>query len=206
MGEIRLKIDLQQAVANNIKKFNANYNELFFEEDTKQYAQSFYFIDNMNVIVKDNKLNFEIEIDQSKVNLLSKEDMQKVKMCDINSRMNDLIIQKALEENIIVPYEEDIEEEENFIFRKPNELEKSKMKFIKKILEKEFNLKPTLINETSYLCVVAQTKQLYLDRKMTSKLLKLVKEVDVLAILPQFDDYSDDIKGVRLFFGIDLCE
>lgn len=223
MSGIRLKTDLQQAIANNILNFNTTYNNLIFEGDFRHYFKSFYFIESMNVSVEDNKMNFNIELNQEKVAEIPEEDMERIRQCDIMTRTQDYLCQKLLKENnieinnigdihevkeIFELQEEELQEEENNKqYRKATYIEKAKMKTIQKSLLKKYNLKTELVERETFLSLEINTDELKINKKMIMELFEIFNEVDIMAILPYYEneDIDDDtINGVRLFIAIDL--
>lgn len=220
MSGIRLKTDLQQAVANNILNFNTTYNNLIFEGDFRPYFKSFYFIENMNVSIEDNKMNFNIELNQEKVAEIPEEDMERIRQCDIMTRTQDLLYQKMIMENkisndeiteieeIFELQEEELQEEENNKqYRKATYIERAKMKTIQKSLLKKYNLKTELVERETFLSLEINTNELKINKKMIIELFEIFNEVDIMAILPYYEDEDiddDTINGVRLFIAIDL--
>ena len=95
MGTTSLKCDIQQAIANNVKDFNANYRSLIFDNDNREHIKSLFFIENLNIKVQDNKLLYNVKINEEAVRLLSLSDIKQIQKTDIKSRIENLFIEKA---------------------------------------------------------------------------------------------------------------
>ena len=78
MCVISLKQDLQQAIANNVKHFKGNYQSLIFDDENKIHLKSLFFIENLKVKVHDNKLLYDIEMNESAIKLLAMSDIKQM--------------------------------------------------------------------------------------------------------------------------------
>lgn len=211
MGILRFKTDLQQALANNINKYETSYNSLVFEDEGWVYFKTFYFFKEFEIKVKNNKMFFQIELDKEKIKAIPKEDMKKIKEIDIKTRLQECLIQQMVYEtmNTKAQYEmmssflEKNEFEENYDTREVNEIEEKKMKEIKKILKNKLGLETRLKKGEAYFYLESNLKGFKFDNQKLNYLFNIANEIDIFSIVPTFKN-DNEIDGIRLFFGIDL--
>ena len=78
------------------------------------------------------------------------------------------------------------------------------IKIIQERLKESFNLKTELKESQIYLSLEAELPEIKFNREMLEALENIFSELDVLAIVPNFNDVYDNIQGVRFFMGINL--
>lgn len=204
MGTTSLKCDIQQAIANNVKDFNANYRSLIFDNDNREHIKNLFFIENLNIKVQDNKLLYNVKINEEAVKLLELSDIKHIQKIDLQSRIQNLFLEKAVNLKII-KYNFNKEEQLTAVkMVKLNEGKRLVLKVIQERLKEKFNFKTKLKESRTYLSLEAELPELNLNREMLKELESVFEELSVFAIVPQFNDVYDDILGVRFFMGISL--
>lgn len=204
MGTTSLKYDIQQAIANNVKEFKANYRSLIFDNDNREHIKNLFFIENLNIKVQDNKLLYNVKINEEAVRLLSLSDIKQIQKTDIKSRIENLFIEKAVKFKLL---KTDFNKKEKITavkMAKLNEGKRITIKTIQQILKEKFNLETKLKESRVYLSLEAELQEFNFNREMLQELESMFGELDVFAIVPQFNDVYDDIQGVRFFMGIGL--
>lgn len=204
MGTTSLKYDIQQAIANNVKEFKANYRSLIFDNDNREHIKNLFFIENLNIKVQDNKLLYNVKINEEAVRLLSLSDIKQIQKTDIKSRIENLFIEKAVKFKLL---KTDFNKKEKITavkMAKLNEGKRITIKTIQQILKEKFNLETKLKESRVYLSLEAELQEFNFNREMLKELENMFNELDVFAIVPQFNDVYDDIQGVRFFMGIGL--
>lgn len=204
MGTTSLKCDIQQAIANNVKEFKANYRSLIFDNDNREHIKSLFFIENLNIKVQDNKLLYNVKINEEAVRLLLLSDIKQIQKTDIKSRIENLFIEKAVKFKLL---KTDFNKKEKITavkMAKLNEGKRITIKTIQQILKEKFNLETKLKESRVYLSLEAELQEFNFNREMLQELENMFGELDVFAIVPQFNDVYDDIQGVRFFMGIGL--
>lgn len=204
MGTTSLKCDIQQAIANNVKDFNANYRSLIFDNDNREHIKSLFFIENLNIKVQDNKLLYNVKINEEAVRLLSLSDIKQIQKTDIKSRIENLFIEKAVKFKLLKSDFDKAEKVTAVKMAKLNEGKRITIKTIQQILKEKFNLETKLKESRVYLSLEAELQEFNFNREMLKDLENMFNELDVFAIVPQFNDVYDDIQGVRFFMGIGL--
>ena len=204
MGAVSLKQDIQQAIANNVKEFKANYRSLIFDNDNKEYIKSLFFIENLNVKVTNNKLIYNIKMNEEAINLLNMSDIRQIQKIDIQTRIKNLFIEKAVKFKLLKTDFDKKEKNTAVEMVKLNEGKRITIKTIQQILKEKFNLETKLKESRVYLSLEAELPELNLNREMLKELEGMFEEVSVLAIVPQFCEENDDIQGIRFFIGIGL--
>ena len=218
MSLTRMQIDMQQAIANGIRNYKAFYNSLIFNEQTREYQGFFWYSDEIKIKIQDNKMLFEITTDETKVNSLSKEEIEKIKQNDIMSRSMELAIQSLVEEkfgghimsieehslfdDMVANILEGADEEENY--REISTLDKKKLVAVREVFKNEFNLEFDIYDGESFAYLELVQDEITLNKKMLNTILKTLELLDTFIIAPQFNEESEEVEGVRLFFGIDL--
>ena len=204
MGVVSLKQDIQQAIANNVKEFKANYRSLIFDNENREYIKSLFFIENLNVKVTDNKLLYDIKMNEEAINLLNMSDIRQIQKIDIQTRIKNLFIEKAVKFKLLKTDFDKKEKNTAVEMVKLNEGKRITIKTIQQILKEKFNLETKLKESRVYLSLEAELPELNLNREMLKELEGMFEEVSVLAIVPQFCEENDDIQGIRFFIGIGL--
>lgn len=204
MGVVSLKQDIQQAIANNVKEFKANYRSLIFDNENREYIKSLFFIENLNVKVTDNKLLYDIKMNEAAINLLEMSDIRQIQKIDIQTRIKNLFIEKAVKFKLLKTDFDKKEKNTAVKMAKLNEGKKITIKTIKSILKEKFGLETKLEESQNYLSLSAELPEINFNREILKELEGMFEEVSVLAIVPQFCEENDDIQGVRFFMGIGL--
>lgn len=204
MGVIKLKQDLQLAIANNVKDFKSDYKSLIFDSENREHIQTLYFIENLKVEVVNNKLLYDIKMNENVVNQLSSADIREIQEVSIRTRITNLFLEKMAEHNLLEIKIGKKEEKTAVKTAKLHEGQIIKMKSIQQILKEKFNIDAEMKTSQAYLSLEANLPELNLSRDMLQELESMFKELDVLAIVPQFNDEDDNIQGVRFFMGMEL--
>ena len=204
MGTTSLKYDIQQAIANNVKEFKANYRSLIFDNDNREHIKNLFFIENLNIKVQDNKLLYNVKINEEAVRLLSLSDIKQIQKTDIKSRIENLFIEKAVKFKLLKSNFDKAGKVTAVKMAKLNEGKRITIKTIQQILKEKFNLETKLKESRVYLSLEAELQEFNFNREMLKELENMFNELDVFAIVPQFNDVYDDIQGVRFFMGIGL--
>ena len=204
MGVVSLKQDIQQAIANNVKEFKANYRSLIFDNENREYIKSLFFIENLNVKVTDNKLLYDIKMNEAAINLLEMSDIRQIQKIDIQTRIKNLFIEKAVKFKLLKTDFDKKEKNTAVKMAKLNEGKKITIKTIKSILKEKFGLETKLEESQNYLSLSAELPEINFNREILKELEGMFEEVSVLAIVPQFCEENDDIQGIRFFIGIGL--
>ena len=204
MGTTSLKCDIQQAIANNVKEFKANYRSLIFDNDNREHIKNLFFIENLNIKAQDNKLLYDVKINEEAVKLLSLSDIKQIQKVDLQSRIKNLFIEKAVQFKLLKP---SFDKEKPLTAVQTVKLKEGKrlaIKIIQERLKESFNLKTELKESQIYLSLEAELPEIKFNREMLEALENIFSELDVLAIVPNFNDVYDNIQGVRFFMGINL--
>lgn len=204
MGVIKLKQDLQLAIANNVKNFKSDYQSLIFDKENKEHIQTLYFIENLKVTVENNKLLYDIKMNEKVVNQLSSADIREIQRVSVKTRITNLFLEKMEQHNLLEIKIEKNKKQTAVKMVKLHEGQLIKMKSIQQILKEKFNIETELKTSQVYLSLEADLPELNLNREMLQELESMFKELDVLAIVPLFNDVYDNIQGVRFFMGISL--
>ena len=204
MGVIKLKQDLQLAIANNVKNFKSDYQSLIFDKENKEHIQTLYFIENLKVTVENNKLLYDIKMNEKVVNQLSSADIREIQRVSVKTRITNLFLEKMEQHNLLEIKIEKNKKQTAVKMVKLHEGQLIKMKSIQQILKEKFNIETELKISQVYLSLEANLPELNLSKEMLQELESMFKELDVLAIVPHFNDENDNIQGVRFFMGISL--
>ena len=203
MGVIKLKQDLQLAIANNVKDFKSDYKSLIFDNENREHIQTLYFIENLKVTVENNKLLYDVKMNEKVIKQLSSADIREIQQVSIKTRITNLFLEKMAKHNLLEIKVGKPQKTETKM-TKLHEGQKIKMKAIQQILKEKFNIDAELKFSQVYLSLEANLPELNLNREMLQELESMFKELDVLAIVPHFNDENDNIQGVRIFMGISL--
>ena len=204
MGAIKLKQDLQLAIANNVKDFKSDYKSLIFDNENKELIKSLYFIENLKVTVANDTLLYDIKMNEKVVELLSSADIREIQKISIKTRISNLFIEKAVKFKLLKPELNKKQEQTAVKMAKLHEGQIIKIKSMQQILKEKFNIETKLKSSQVYLSLEADLPEIEFNREMLRELESMFSELDVLAIVPQFNDEYDNIQGVRFFMGIGL--
>ena len=204
MGVIKLKQDLQLAIANNVKDFKSDYKSLIFDNENREHIQTLYFIENLKVTVENNKLLYDVKMNEKVIKQLSSADIREIQQVSIKTRITNLFLEKMARHNLLEIKIEKNKEQKAVEMAKLHEGQIIKMKAIQQILKEKFNIETELKISQVYLSLEAELPELNLNKEMLQELESMFKELDVLAIVPLFNDVYDNIQGVRFFMGVGL--
>ena len=204
MDVIKLKQDLQLAIANNVKNFKSDYQSLIFDKENKKHIQTLYFIENLKVTVVNNKLLYEIKMNEKAINQLSSADIKEIQEVSIRTRITNLFLEKMAKHNLLEIKVDKKEKQTAVGMVKLHEGQIIKFKAMQQILKEKFNIEAELKTSQVYLSLEANLPELNLNREMLKELESMFNELDVLAIVPHFNDLYDNIQGVRFFMGVSL--
>ncbi len=219
---LKLKIDLQHAIANNISEYFTSYNTLIFENEYKKNLEVFTYFKYLRIYIKDNKMYFDIELDEDEINELDKEDLQKIKnisnkvryveICEQISEHLKTDEQKEIERSnaenylatVLEEADEDDEDDEEFVPAKKNNIER--IKNVQFILDNLLNEQTIIEEQDLFFSINLIYKELRLNQDMLYTILLLSYFTDIIIIHPYYEDNEDleneNMIGVRLFFGI----
>lgn len=204
MGTLSLKKDLQEAIANGVLDFWADYKSLIFDENNEQLIESFYFFKEINIEVENNRLLYHMKINPNIMKSFTREELERIKFVNIiNQKLNvpDNLFSEQLTELLINDeYEEDNEE-------KPP-VSKQQMRTIKniqKILKSKFNINAEIKYSDIFLSLECNQQTFYFNEDMLFLLGDIFNQVDILAIVPHFND-KGEVDNARLFIALDLTD
>lgn len=216
---LKLKIDLQHAIANNISEYSTSYNTLIFENEDKNNLESFTYFKYLKIYIKDNKMYFDVQLDEDEINELNKENLQKIKnisdkvryveMCEQISEHLKTEEQKEIERSNAENYlatilEEADEDDEEFVPAKKNNIER--IKNVQFVLNNLLDIQATIEEQDLFFSINLVYKELKLNQDMLYTILLLSYFTDIIIIHPYYEDNEDleneNMIGVRLFFGI----
>lgn len=204
MGTLSLKKDLQEAIANGVLDFWADYKSLIFDKNNEQLIESFYFFKEINIEVDNNRLLYHMKINPNIMKSFTREELERIKFVNIiNQKLNvpDNLFSEQLTELLINDeYEEDNEE-------KPP-VSKQQMRTIKniqKILKSKFNINAEIKYSDVFLSLECNQQSFYFNEDMLFLLGDIFNQVDILAIVPRFND-KGEVDNARLFIALDLTD
>lgn len=204
MGTLSLKKDLQEAIANGVLDFWADYKSLIFDENNEQMLESLYFFKEINIEVENNRLLYHMKINPNIMKSFTREELERIKFVNIiNQKLNvpDNLFSEQLTELLINDeYEEDNEE-------KPP-VSKQQMRTIKniqKILKSKFNINAEIKYSDVFLSLECNQQSFYFNEDMLFLLGDIFNQVDILAIVPHFND-KGEVDNARLFIALDLTD
>lgn len=222
---LRMKLDIQHCIANNIDELSTNYSMLIFEGFYKENIQCLCYYKRLDISVEDNKLLYHMLIDTEKVSELSKEEIKQVKLASEKARYIEMMeqmhesskseTQKEMEKDtasiVLSNLLDQVEEvQKNKIYAKPKKDYYNKMEVVKSILDNIFNMSCNIEVSEYSISISINCKEIHLNEKMLYTLVLLMLFLDIFTICPYYrdnDDLDDDeIQGVRLYFGISLEE
>ena len=216
----KLKTDIQHAIANGITKYSTAYETLMFADESFKNLESLRYFKNLRIYVKDNKMNFDVELDEDEINGLSESEIKQIKCISQQIRYEEMVqqinehlktdkqkeIEKQNTENYIaniLPDEEN-EYEEEFVPAKKNNIER--IKCVKFILDNILNISTKIEEQDLFMSITLTYKELTLNQDMLYLILLASLYLDAVIIQPLYEDMEDltneNIVGIRLFFGI----
>lgn len=216
----KLKTDIQHAIANGITKYSTVYETLMFADESFKNLESLRYFKNLRIYVKDNKMNFDVELDEDEINGLSESEIKQIKCISQQIRYEEMVqqinehlktdeqkeIEKQNTENYIaniLPDEED-EYEEEFVPAKKNNIER--IKCVKFILDNILNISTKIEEQDLFMSITLTYKELTLNQDILYLILLASLYLDAVIIQPLYEDMEDltneNVVGIRLFFGI----
>lgn len=196
MGIIELRKDMQLATIHQMKEFQANYSSLIFN---KESISAFEGMDNIKITIKDNKLLYDIKMNEKVLQRFSKEGLQQVQTAYEETLALETIV-GATAKNI--PH---IFIENNSGKKLSGKTQTLPIEAVKDILE-ESGLKTDLYEGENWFYLRTVQKEFDLSKKLLKTIVaSMTLLMDNFMIVPQFtDDEEDDtIIGIALFFGMD---
>lgn len=215
---IELKRDLQQAIANNMKKFSANYDMLFFGEDNKEYLKNIIFFKSIKIKPNNANLLFEGELDNEMISRFTEDEMLRIKQISWNIQVEKIMeeqheksktnFQKQLEriisERELQELIEDCKNNKNE-YRDITESEKDCVISCKNEIKNILNIDMELIESEELLGLAKNLDEIDLNINQIDLLYNLANSFfDIFGIFPVYSEEDDSPIGVRLFLGIDL--
>lgn len=202
MGAINLKKDLQEAIANSVMDFWADYKSLIFDKNNAEEIQSFFFFEEINVKAETNRLLYHMKLNPNILKIFNSEEIENIKRInEINKKLN-ITNNNFLEQlnELIINNENEDDIDERPIVTKE---QLRKMQNIQRILKNKFNIDVKLKYGNVFLSLECNKEAFCFDKDMIILLGYIFQQVDVLAIVPHFND-NGAIDNVRLFIGLDL--
>lgn len=196
MGIIELRKDIQLATIHQMKEFQANYSSLIFD---KESIYAFEGMDNIKIIIQDNKLLYEIKMNEKVLQRFSEEGLKQVQTAYEETLMFETVV-NATAKN--VPYI--FVEENNSDKKLPGTTQTLPIEAVKDVLE-ENGLKTDLYEGENWFYLRTVQKEFDLSKKLLKTIVaSMTLLMDNFMIVPQFtDDEKDDtIVGIALFFGL----
>lgn len=204
MGIISLKKDIQEAIANGVFEFWASYKSLIFDKNDKNLINSLFFFKEMNIEAENNRLLYHMKINPNIIKTFTEEEIEIVKNANkINKMLNipDNIFSEQLNELLILDECEEDNKEKPIV----SKFQIRKMEKIQKILKNKFNINAKLKHSDVFLSLESNQQTFYFNEDMIFLLGDIFKQVDILAIVPHFNN-DDVIDNVRLFIALDLVD
>lgn len=203
----KMKQDINEAISNNIKEYKSNYNLLVFDKDNKEYIKSFFFMKELKIKIQNNKLLYNIKLDENVINKISNKDKKIIQKKYLEKRVKNLFAEKLHFENIInycknTLIEHYVKDNKEYESSKIKKSDISKMNLIKQILKEYFNIESTLKKGECFLFLESVQQEINFNKGMLSELEDIFNQIDVFSITPKF--YGEKIIGIRLFWAIDL--
>lgn len=218
----KLKTDIQHAIANGITKYSTPYETLMFSDESFKNLESLRYFKKLRIYVKDNKMNFDVELDEDEIEQLSESDLKQIK--NISERIRYLEMVEQINEHLKSDEQKEIElqntqnyianilekdnenesETDEFIPARKNNIER--MKCIKFVLDNMFDISAEIEEQDLFLSISMVYKELTLNQNMLYLLLLIGCYTDAFIIHPYYEDSEDleneNVIGIRLFFGI----
>lgn len=216
----KLKTDIQHAIANEITEYSTIYDTLLFADESFKNLESLRYFKKLRIYIKDNKMNFDIQLDDDEVKELSESDLKQIKNISEKVRYVEMVEQinehlksdeqKQIElqnaQNYIANALEKEEEDEieEFIPARKNNIER--IKCVKFILDKTFNISTEIEEQDMFMSISLIFKEITLNQDIMYLLILLSCYIDTFIIHPYYEDNenleNENVVGIRLFFGI----
>lgn len=196
MDIFELRKDMQIATVNKMKNFKANYSSLIFD---KENIGALGGMTNMKISVKNNKLLYEIEMNEKIYEIISKEDLEKTKNAYENAVIAETIIGGIAKNNPRMFMLNDSDKKHT------EKIENGVIKTVKNVLEEE-GIKTDLYEGENWFYLRAVEKEWdFKSRTLKTIMVATSLYLDNFMIVPQFTDNEDDdtIVGIALFFSMD---
>lgn len=231
-AETRLKKDMQQCIANDMD-LNSRYCGLSFENESKEFIQSFLGFKSLKITSNNFELYVEGELNRDYVKEMPNSILERVKKAAWITQQEDMMEQlkrkystkeqirneiflgmNELGENFLVQSQKKL----NKKYRKCNEYDINKLNAIKRNLLNNFNLKSELVNEEIEVFLNIIEDEIILNQKQISMLVTLLlKELDFITIIPRittatidnlysFSSLKDESQRTQMVLGISLEE
>ena len=203
-----MKKDIQEAISNNIYEYNAIYRSLMFSKyNIKEDIKSFFFMKELNIKIKNNKLLYHIKLDENIINKISEKDKKEIQNKYLEKRAKNLLVERFHLDRFIDYYKTDIigqfiKENNEEKSRKARENEIAKMKLIQQILKDYFNIETSLKEGEKYLFLETIQKEINFNKGMLNEIEDIFNQIDVFSISPYFE--GENVTGIKLFWAIDL--
>lgn len=213
MSEISMKKDLQEALAEGVMKYSANYDSLIFNKENAYMIQSLFFMKNINISIVDNNFRFDIELDEQIKKLFTNNDIKAVQKRNMENKTVDSFLDefeknfKKIRNNFII--ENALKEDEDINDIEISLKEKQIFNEIKFIFKLNANINLKEKYNGKYFSLSAHQKEVKLNKTILNLLVILIQEnvIDILIISPYFmnqDGFEgENISGVTIYMGID---
>ena len=145
-----------------------------------------------------------MKINPNIIKTFTEEEIEIVKNANkINKMLNipDNIFSEQLNELLILDECEEDNKEKPIV----SKFQIRKMEKIQKILKNKFNINTKLKHSDVFLSLESNQQTFYFNEDMIFLLGDIFKQVDILAIVPHFNN-DDVIDNVRLFIALDLVD
>ena len=201
-----LKGDIQQCIAHGIDTFTSDYRLLFYENENYEMINALGCFESLEIKPNGTLLQFKGKI--AKDLNFSEQQMANIKksawqknMYDIQKQINNI----QYEDEDIVEFFNELQEEdeENYEYRKPNNLEIILLKGVQKVFEEQ-GIKLNLEIKETAITLVGNFKSLKLNKKQLRNICACIEELDMFLIAPNYSDEEDD--KVVLFNKEQKCE
>lgn len=208
-----MKKDLQEALAEGVMKYSANYDSLIFNKENAYMIQSLFFMKNINISIVDNNFRFDIELDEQIKKLFTNNDIKAVQKRNMENKTVDSFLDefeknfKRIRNNFVI--ENIFKEEENTDDIEISLKEKQILNEIKLIFKLNANINLKEKYNGKYLSLSSHQKEIKLNKTILDLLVILIQEnvIDILIISPYFmnqDGFEgENISGVTIYMGID---
>lgn len=196
MDIIELRKDMQIATVNKMKNFKANYSSLIFD---KENISALGGMTNMKITVKDNKLLYEIEMNEKIYKMFSREDLEKIKNAYESIVIEEAVIGGVAQNNprMFILNSSDKKHIEK--------IDNGVIKAVKTVFEEE-GIETDLYEAERWLYLrTVQKEWNFNSRILKTIIVSTLLYLDNFMIVPQFTDNEDDdtIVGIALFFSMD---
>lgn len=219
LDTLRLAVDTQHCIANNMP-LNTTYGSLLFEDEDKEHVQSLFIFENLNIKPSKDKLLYTGNLSQLVLQSITDVAMKEVKkssfhnsMCEIYNQMqqeNKSYSDSILEESqLMQQIYEMIESEEEVTYRKPTKEEIKSVKNCQKLF-KHIGLNTKLNISEEFISLEKNCEEINLNEEQLTYIVQATLEIfTTFCICPMYneiDEEDEQVYGVRMFWGIDLRE